>query len=125
MKLPEVEAAVHAAADGGGLAVALRRTRDGYVEAELRTPSDRGSGRSALLFTNGAEAFHLRLDDRFYLREFEYEPSEQEPVLRTLVGVAGAHLRGESVPAHERRWLRRDRQCLDIRWANDVYRARE
>lgn len=122
--MPEVEAAVRAAADAGGLAVALGRGRDGYVEAELRTPAGRGPGRSAVLFTNGVEAFHLRLDDRYDVREFEYEPSEQEAALRTLVGVAGAHLRGESVPAHERRWLRRDRDCLDIRWANDIYRAR-
>jgi hypothetical protein len=82
------------------------------------------AARRSVLLTNGAEAFHLRLDDRYYLREFEHEPLGQDGVLRTLVGVACAHLRGASSAAEERRWLRRIRPCLDICWAGDTYRGR-
>lgn len=112
------------AASGEGLAADISRAADGYVEAKLRLLGEGQERRQAVLFTTGVEAFHLRLDDRYYLHEFDHEPDGQRLVLRALVGVAAAHCRGESVPMKEPRLLRRGRDCLDVTWARETYRAR-
>jgi hypothetical protein len=123
VELSDVDALVRRAASAEDLVAASSRTSDGYTEVSLVCSGDGISGRTALLFTNGAEGFHLRLDDRYYVREFEYEPDGQRETLRALVGVAAAHLRGKSVPVQATRRLRPDRDSVDVPWNGSTYRA--
>ena len=49
-----------------------------------------GVRRTAMLFTNGVEAFHLRLGGRPDLPDFDHESSGQGEVTNTLAGVERA-----------------------------------
>jgi len=124
VNLLEVEAHVSQAATSEDLATDLRRAKDGYLEVALRPLAGSAAKHSALLYTTGVEAFHLRLDGQYDVHDFDHEAAGQAEALRTLVGIAAAHLRGDSVPAAEPRLLRRNRACLDIRWSGETYRAR-
>ncbi|MCU1624082.1 MAG: hypothetical protein JWL79_2927 [Frankiales bacterium] len=111
-----------AAGRDAGVQVTVRpRTSDGYAELDVSTP-DSGP-RTACVVTNGVEAFCLRLDGRFDLREFDWEPEGQAAVIRTLVGVATAHLRGSSRRATRARWFRSDQEYLEVSHDGETFRA--
>jgi hypothetical protein len=68
----QVEEAVRRAADEVGLQMTTKPgAADGYVELVLTAPE--AGGRRARIATNGVEMFLLRLDDRYDLREFDWE----------------------------------------------------
>lgn len=113
----------HLAAEHGVSAEA-RRSSDGYAEIALSVGSGGDKSRSALLITNGVEMFNLELDGRFDVREFDWEPEGQRQSLAALVGVAAAHLRGESTAIRQpRRFRHQDREGLEVRWQGESYRA--
>lgn len=122
MDLGQVEAEVLAAAEDADVQVTVRpRTEDGYLELDLTTPE--AGDRTARIVTNGAEGFFLTLDGRFDLREFDWEAEGQQGVLHTLVGVAGAHLRGSSRRTSQARRLRADQEFLEVRHDGQTFRA--
>lgn len=99
MQIAEVERVVREAAQVDGVAPLLVdswRDRGGvHLVLRLASPGDAVAGfRSAELWTSGAEAFFLDVDDEFTLVEFEYDEDDQPALVHQLVSVACEYLLG-------------------------------
>ncbi len=100
MELDDVEHLVRDALPASGRFAISSHTDRGYLTLAITRSPDAGEsvapGRRSLthIQTYGVEAFHLRLDERFTLSEFDWEPDGQGQILRVMTGLAVAYLDG-------------------------------
>lgn len=75
----------------------------------------------ARIWTSGAEAFFLELDERFNLKEFDWEVEGQADIIRRMTRLAIAYLQGHGVEGENKGTLGRRRKHFEIELDGETY----
>lgn len=111
----------------GDFAASKRLDRE-YLSLTITAPlaADSGGARQdrvqARIWTSGAEAFFLELDERFNLKEFDWELEGQEDIVRLLTRLAIAYLQGHGVEGESKGTFGRRRKHFEIELDGQTYR---
>lgn len=97
-----------------------------YVTVIVESPHpDRSClGHRFELVTNGAEAFSVIVDDKYFLLEFEYVPEEQVRLVSHLAEIANVVLRGGGTTVTKRGLFGRRVTILPVRVGAQTYELR-
>lgn len=111
----------------GDFAVSKRLDRD-YLSLTINAPLDadnigarQGRGQ-ARIWTSGVEAFFLELDERFNLKEFDWELEGQADIIRRMTRLAIAYLHGHGVEGDSKGAFGRRRKHFEIELDGETYR---
>lgn len=76
----------------------------------------------ARIWTSGAEAFFLELDERFNLKEFDWKLEGQADIIQLMTRLAVAYLQGHGVEGDSKGALGRRRNHFEIKLDGRTYR---
>ena len=128
MELDDIERLVRETLALTGDFAASKRLDREYLSLTITAPlaaDDIGArqGRvQARIWTSGAEAFFLELDERFNLKEFDWELEGQEDIVRLLTRLAIAYLQGHGVEGESKGTFGRRRKHFEIELDGQTYR---
>ena len=112
----------------GDFAVSKRLVERNYLSLTITAPVDADNvgarqGRvQARIWTDGAEAFFLEVDERFTFKEFDWELDGQADIIRRMTRLAIAYLQGHGVEGESKGTFGRRRQHLEIELDGETYR---
>jgi hypothetical protein len=112
----------------GDFAVSKRLVDRNYLSLTITAPVAAGNigarqGRvQARIWTNGAEAFFLDVDERFNFKEFDWELEGQADIIRRLTRLAIAYLQGHGVEGESKGTFGRRRKHFEIGLDGETYR---
>jgi hypothetical protein len=75
----------------------------------------------ARIWTSGAEAFFLEVDERFNLQEFDWELKGQADIIRRMTRLAVAYLQGHGVEGESKGTFERRRRHFEIELDGETY----
>ncbi len=111
----------------GDFAVSKQLDR-GYLSLTITGPAAANNigarqGRvQARIWTSGAEAFFLELDERFNLKEFDWELEVQADIIQRMTRLAMAYLQGHGVEGDSKGAFGRRRNHFEIELDGSTYR---
>jgi len=112
----------------GDFAVSKRLVERNYLSLTITAPVDADNvgarqGRvQARIWTNGAEAFFLEVDERFTFKEFDWELDGQADIIRRMTRLAIAYLQGHGVEGESKGTFGRHRKNFEIELDGETYR---
>lgn len=110
----------------GSFAVSKRLDRE-YLSLTITAPlaADDGSTRQgrvqARIWTSGVEAFFLELDERWSLKEFDWEIEGQADIVRLMTCLAVAYLQGQGAERESKGAFGRRRRHFELELDGQTY----
>lgn len=129
MELDDIERLVRETLALTGDFAASKRLDRGYLSLAITAPSraaDNVNARpdrdQARIWTSGAEAFFLELDERFNFKEFDWELEGQADIVRLMTRLAMAYLQGHGAEGESKGTFGRRRKQFEIELDGQTYR---
>ena len=128
MDFDDIERIVHETLALGGTFVASKYVDHGYLSLVIQAVPSLGDAprqaerTQARIWTSGAEAFFLELDEHFDYKEFDWELEGQRDILRLLTKLGMAYLQGKGVEKERKISFGRHRLDLEIELEGHMYR---
>lgn len=127
MELDDVERLVRQTLALTGDFAASKRVDDAYLSLTITPLVADGDvaaiGRTrARIWTTGVEAFFLELDERYSLKEFDWEPAGQADIVRLMTRLACAYLLGRGTEVETKAAFGRLRRHFEIELDGQTYR---